>query len=100
MNATGTIRIVSIPDGEGLPYIREPYVGCTFPLAHPAAVEEAEAKLATLEIELPPAYWVAFADVLAGLERIQRYDWAEHLRMLTRPTLVRFPRDCAELIRA
>lgn len=95
-----TIHIVSIPDGEGLPYIREPYVGCTFPLAPPSAVQEAEMKLASLEIDLPPAYWVAFADVLAGLERAQRYDWANHLRMLVRPTLVRFPMDCARLIEA
>lgn len=95
---TAMIHIVKIPDGEGLPYIREPYVGCTFPLAHPAAVLEAEIKYAALEVELPPAYWVAFADVLAGLERVQRYDWADHLRMLIRPTLVRFPKDCAKLV--
>ncbi len=94
------IRIVAVPEGEGLPYIREPYVGCTFPLAHPAAVQEAEMKYAGLETKLPPAYWVAFEDVLAGLIAGNRHYWAEHLRMLTRPTLVRFPRDCAELVRA
>lgn len=96
-----TIRIVSIPDGEGLPYIREPYVGCTFRLADPATVAEVEAlHFSELEAAPPPAYSVAFDEVIRGLQEVQRYDWASHLQMLVRPKFIRFPVDCAELVRS
>lgn len=93
-----TIRIVKIPTGEGLPCIREPYVGCTFRLANPKEVRRVQMKYRGLMVQLPPAYSVAFQDVLAGLAAGNRHYWADHLRMLIRPTLIRFPVDCAEVV--
>ena len=109
MNATGTIRIVSIPDGEGylsetcaLANRRSSFVGCELPLADPTTIRRLEAEFfSDVEIEPVPAYAVAFEDVIAALRAVGRYDSADYYANLAhRPVLVRFPRDCAELITA
>ena len=98
---TTLIHIVKVPDGVGFAAIREPYVGCTFRLADPAQVKVTEIEyFSARETELAPAYSVAFADVITGLEAAHRYDWVNHLLALIRPRFIRFPIDCAELIRA
>ena len=95
------IRIVKTPPGAGLPVIREPYVGCTFPLADPTAVQAmADKKFTDLVAPLELAYSVAFSDVIRGLESAGRYDWVNHLIHLLRPQFIRFPVECAELIEA
>jgi hypothetical protein len=98
---TTLIHIMRTPDGPGYSAIREPYVGCTFPLADPALVRETEQRLSlALDVPLAEAYSVTFADVIAGLAAAARSDWVDHLQGLIRPRLVRFPVGCAELIRA
>lgn len=92
------IHIERIPDGHGTSAIREPYVGCTLPLADPHLVSEAEVRYAELKAVLPPVYWVRFPAVLDALEQIGRVDWAHHLRTVTAPEFIRFPKDCARLI--
>ncbi|MFZ1626647.1 MAG: hypothetical protein WAT81_02470 [Candidatus Moraniibacteriota bacterium] len=98
---TALIHIVKIPDRVGFSAIRELYVGYTFRLADPAQVKVAEIEyFSTRETNLASAYSVAFADVITGLKAAHRYDWVNHLLALIRPRFIRFPIDCAELIRA
>jgi len=89
------IKILRTPAGEGYLLKREYFIGCIFaiegkqPIARPRAGEFTEAGPEEL------VYQVAFIEVVDGLRRGGKDDWADYWENIRYPpTIVYFPIDC------